>query len=81
MPSIIWQNIGTGHWVDMWVMSWTPLAATQNNPFAGAANVGFSRTPWTKDISRGEMFRAGYDQRLTISPYHQRYLYQTNSTC
>ena len=56
--------------------TWTPLAATESNPFAGASNVTFSGTPWTKDISSGEMIRAGYDQTMAISPCHMRYLYQ-----
>ena len=56
--------------------TWTPLAATEDNPFAGAANVTFAGTPWTTSISHGEMIRDGYDQRLTIDPCHLRYLYQ-----
>ncbi|MEI8631287.1 non-reducing end alpha-L-arabinofuranosidase family hydrolase [Vibrio sp. PP-XX7] len=55
---------------------WTPLADTQSNPFAGAANVTFSGTPWTQDISHGEMIRDGYDQTLTINPCEMKYLYQ-----
>jgi endo-1,4-beta-xylanase len=56
--------------------TWTPLAATQANPFAAASNVTFSGTPWTQDISSGEAIRSGYDQNDTISPCHLRYLYQ-----
>jgi endo-1,4-beta-xylanase len=55
---------------------WTPLAATESNPFARASNVTFGGTAWSRDISHGEMVRAGYDQTLTISPCHLRYLYQ-----
>ena len=56
--------------------TWTPLAATESDPFARASNVTFSGTPWTQDISHGEMIRAGHDQTLTINPCHLRYLYQ-----
>jgi len=56
--------------------SWTPLAATEANPFARASNVTFPAGAWTRDISHGEMIRAGYDQNLTISPCGIRYLYQ-----
>jgi endo-1,4-beta-xylanase len=57
--------------------SWTPLANTESNPFIRSTNVTFrSGTAWTKDFSSGEMIRAGYDQTLTVSPCHMRYLYQ-----
>ncbi|MFE4757696.1 non-reducing end alpha-L-arabinofuranosidase family hydrolase [Streptomyces mirabilis] len=56
--------------------SWTPLAATENNPFARASNVTFPAGAWTKDISHGEMIRAGYDQTLTIPACRLQYLYQ-----
>ncbi|KAF7355987.1 Glycoside hydrolase family 62 protein [Mycena venus] len=55
---------------------WTTYAATMTNPFAGAANVVFTGTPWTKDISYGEMIRTNVDQTMTISPCNMRYLYQ-----
>ncbi|MBO0883500.1 MAG: hypothetical protein J2P17_24830, partial [Mycobacterium sp.] len=50
--------------------AWTPLADTEDNPFARASNVTFTGTPWTQDISHGEMIRDGYDQTLTIDPHH-----------
>ena len=56
--------------------SWTPLAATEANPFARANNVTFPSGQWTRDISHGEMIRAGTDQTLAISPCNMRYLYQ-----
>jgi hypothetical protein len=56
--------------------TWTGLADTEANPFARASNVTFDGTPWTNDISHGEMIRDSIDQTLTIDPHHFRYLYQ-----
>jgi endo-1,4-beta-xylanase len=56
--------------------SWTPLANTQSNPFARSSDTTFSGTPWTQDISSGEMIRSGYDQTLTINPCKIQYVYQ-----
>ncbi|MEU0051292.1 non-reducing end alpha-L-arabinofuranosidase family hydrolase [Streptomyces sp. NPDC006309] len=56
--------------------SWTPLAASENNPFAKSNNVAFPAGAWTRDISHGEMIRAGYDQTLTIPACRLQYLYQ-----
>ncbi|MGW1603963.1 non-reducing end alpha-L-arabinofuranosidase family hydrolase, partial [Streptomyces eurythermus] len=56
--------------------SWSPLADSESNPFARASNVTFPSGAWTKDISHGEMIRAGYDQTLTIPACKLQYLYQ-----
>ncbi|MDC0773504.1 non-reducing end alpha-L-arabinofuranosidase family hydrolase [Streptomyces sp. HD] len=56
--------------------SWTPLAASESNPFAKSGNVTFPAGAWTRDISHGEMIRAGYDQTLTIPPCKLQYLFQ-----
>ncbi|QOV40466.1 endo-1,4-beta-xylanase [Streptomyces ferrugineus] len=56
--------------------SWTPLAASESNPFARADNVTFPSGAWTRDVSHGEMIRAGYDQTLTIPACRLQYLYQ-----
>jgi endo-1,4-beta-xylanase len=56
--------------------SWTPLAATESNPFAGLSNVTFPAGTWTRDISHGEAVRTVVDQSLTLSPCHLQYLYQ-----
>ncbi|MDW4909290.1 non-reducing end alpha-L-arabinofuranosidase family hydrolase [Streptomyces sp. ADMS] len=56
--------------------SWTALAASESNPFARANNVTFPAGAWTRDISHGEMIRAGYDQTLTIPGCRLQYLYQ-----
>ncbi|MFC9504468.1 non-reducing end alpha-L-arabinofuranosidase family hydrolase [Streptomyces sp. NPDC057002] len=56
--------------------SWTQLAASEGNPFAKSSNVSFPSGSWTRDISHGEMIRAGYDQTLTIPSCRLQYLYQ-----
>ncbi|WP_205328302.1 non-reducing end alpha-L-arabinofuranosidase family hydrolase [Glycomyces sp. YM15] len=55
---------------------WTPLADTKEHPFASRSNVSFDGTPWTNDISHGELIRSGIDQTLTVGPCDLRFLYQ-----
>jgi hypothetical protein len=55
---------------------WEPWQASGSYPFAGERDVSFAGTPWTRDISHGEMVRAGYDQTLAIEPCNIRYLFQ-----
>jgi endo-1,4-beta-xylanase len=56
--------------------TWTPLQDTFAAPFAATSDVTFTGTPWTADISHGEMLRDGYDETLTIDTFHLQYLYQ-----
>ncbi len=56
--------------------AWTPLQAEYSSPFASAANVSFSGSAWTQDISHGEMLRSGNDEKLEIDTCNLKYLYQ-----
>jgi hypothetical protein len=59
---------------------WTPVpdADTWLKPFAGINNMTFEEgvTPWTKDVSHGEMIRDGYDETMTLDPDNLQLLYQ-----
>lgn len=56
--------------------TWTPLADTEENPFAGISNVEFEGTAWTQSISHGEAVRTKVNQRMRLDPCDIRYLYQ-----
>jgi hypothetical protein len=59
---------------------WTPVpgADSWQTPFAGINNVTFEDgvTPWTRDISHGELIRDGYDERMILDPSNLQLLYQ-----
>lgn len=55
---------------------WTPVNDDAAAPFAGTRNVTFEGAPWTRDISHGEMIRAGIDQTMLIDGTKLAYLYQ-----
>ncbi|MFF2376681.1 non-reducing end alpha-L-arabinofuranosidase family hydrolase [Streptomyces xiamenensis] len=80
---LIWEAIGPDgrRWYRAFTAQgltgqWTPLADTQQNPFASRNNVTFASGAWTQDISHGELVRATNDQTMTIDPCDLRLLYQ-----
>ncbi len=71
----------TGHYLRSWTASslagsWTALADSESTPFAGAQNVSFSGTAWTKDIGNGEILRESPDETMTVTPCNMQYVYQ-----
>ena len=54
---------------------WRPLAASMEQPFAGAANVR-QETPWTDSISHGELVRTGADEFLEVDPARLQFIFQ-----
>jgi hypothetical protein len=73
--AFVTDQLNSDHWTPI------PTATTFAQPFAGINNVTFASgvTPWTSDISHGEMIRVGYDETLTIDPTNLQFLYQGNS--
>ena len=57
---------------------WTPIADTEQAPFAGAANIRPAQgvTAWTDNVSHGELIRDGFDQTLTVDPQNLHFLFQ-----
>jgi hypothetical protein len=59
---------------------WYPVAGldTFEQPFAGSKNMTFEEgvTPWTGQISHGEMVRDGNDERMILDPNNLMFLYQ-----
>jgi Glycosyl hydrolase family 62/Cellulose binding domain len=80
---LIVEAIGSNgrRWYRSWTATsltgtWTPLAATEANPFARSNNVSFPGGAWTQDIGHGELVRASNDQTLTLNPCRLQMVYQ-----
>jgi hypothetical protein len=58
--------------------AWTPVADSEQKPFAGAVNVvpAASVPAWTDNISHGELIREGRDQTMTVDPEQLRFVFQ-----
>jgi hypothetical protein len=79
------EAIGPARYYRAWASDrldgpWTPVpdANSWQEPFAGINNVTFADgvTPWTRDISHGELIRDGYDETMTVDPDNLQLLYQ-----
>jgi len=55
---------------------WKPLAATQDAPFAGSANVTEGAGHWTDWVSHGELIRDGFEEAMEVDPAHLKFLFQ-----
>jgi len=55
---------------------WKPLADTEEQPFAGAANVQSPEPAWADNISHGELLRAGTDETCAVNPPPFQFLIQ-----
>jgi len=57
--------------------TWTPLAATEANPFAGKANVTYPAGLSRSDVSHGELVRASNNERMELDPCRLQFLTQS----
>jgi hypothetical protein len=58
--------------------SWSPLADTEQKPFAGWANIRPAKgvESWTDNVSHGELIRDGIDQTMTNDSDNLRFVFQ-----
>src|SRR4051812_4920570 len=61
-------------WADFPNGRWDDLAVSEKKSFASKLNI--KQDPvWIDQISRGEVLRASYDQRMEVDPLHIRFLF------
>jgi hypothetical protein len=70
-----------GRWFAGWTASnlagpWTEFKVNQSTPWAGLANVSFTGSQWTNDISHGEMMRYQNDAKSVLDPNNMQFVYQ-----
>ena len=79
------EALGAGRYYRAYVADkldgeWYPVEGfdTVDHPFAGKANVTFEDgvTPWSGQVSHGEMIREVNDQRMVLDPDNLMFLYQ-----
>jgi len=79
------EAIGPARYYRAWTSDrldgqWAPVpdANSWQTPFAGINNVTFEDgvTPWTRDISHGELIRDAFDETMTVDPKNLQLLYQ-----
>ena len=79
------EALGAGRYYRAYVADkldgeWYPVEGfdTVDHPFAGKANVTFEDgvTPWSGQVSHGEMIREGNDERMILDPNNLMFLYQ-----
>lgn len=79
------EALGAGRYYRAYVADkldgeWYPVEGldTVDHPFAGKTNVTFEDgvTPWSGQVSHGEMIREGNDERMILDPNNLMFLYQ-----
>jgi len=79
------EALGAGRYYRAYVADkldgeWYPVKGfdTVDHPFAGRANMTFEEgvTPWSGQVSHGEMIREGNDERMILDPNNLMFLYQ-----
>lgn len=79
------EALGAGRYYRAYVADtldgeWYPVQGldTVDQPFAGKANMTFDEnvTPWSGQVSHGEMVREGNDERMILDPDNLMFLYQ-----